>query len=104
MITIIIWPDNRPGLGRRPGVKALAYEKAHPLEAFAIELVDVPDPRPRDGDGSWAERVAVDHRVIAKIPDQLGFTDAASLPIGVLTAREALFRDGGLYRTVSIAC
>ncbi|ANY05864.1 alcohol dehydrogenase catalytic domain-containing protein [Pseudonocardia sp. HH130630-07] len=44
-------------------------------------------------DGSWAERVAVDHRVVAAIPDELTFVDAASLPIGVLTATEALFRD-----------
>jgi NADPH:quinone reductase-like Zn-dependent oxidoreductase len=44
-------------------------------------------------DGAWAERVAIDHRVVAKIPDQLSFSDAASLPIGGLTAREALFRD-----------
>jgi NADPH2:quinone reductase len=138
-------------------VKALAYEKAHPLDAFAIELTDVEEPRPREGDllvevaaigvnpgeasiraargaepggrvvlgwefagvvtaagsattgfavgdrvmgtgdftrdGCWAERVAVDHRVVAKIPDELAFTDAASLPIGALTAWEALFRD-----------
>ncbi|MFJ5985212.1 alcohol dehydrogenase catalytic domain-containing protein [Lentzea sp. NPDC092896] len=138
-------------------MKALVYEKAHPLDAFAIELVDVAEPRLRDGDvlvavaaigvnpgeaairrtrgaapggrivlgwefagvvvatgrsatgfaigdrvmgtgdvtrdGAWAERVAVDHRVVAKIPDELSFTDAASLPIGVLTAWEALFRD-----------
>ena len=33
-------------------------------------------------DGAWAERVAVDHRILAKIPDKLSFTDAASLPIG----------------------
>ncbi|MFC5061292.1 zinc-binding dehydrogenase [Actinomycetospora atypica] len=44
-------------------------------------------------DGSWAERVAVDHRVVATIPDGLTFADAASLPIGVLTAWEAVFRD-----------
>ncbi len=44
-------------------------------------------------DGSWAERVAVDHRVVARIPDKLTFTDAASLPIGALTAWEAVFRD-----------
>jgi NADPH2:quinone reductase len=138
-------------------VKALAYEKAHALDAFAIELTEVAEPRLRDGDllvevraiginpgeaairgtrgaepggrvilgwefagvvaaagpaatgftvgdrvmgtgditrdGSWAERVAVDHRVVAKIPDRLAFTDAASLPIGVLTAWESLFRD-----------
>ncbi|MGW5719167.1 zinc-binding alcohol dehydrogenase family protein [Amycolatopsis sp. NPDC003865] len=138
-------------------MKALSYGKAHPLDAFAIELTDVAEPRLRDGDllvevhaigvnpgeaairrtrsaepggrvvlgwefagvvaaagpaatgfaagdrvmgtgditrdGCWAERVAIDHRVVAKIPDRLAFTDAASLPIGVLTAWEALFRD-----------
>jgi len=138
-------------------MKALAYEKAHALDAFAIELTEVAEPRLRDGDllievraiginpgeaairqtrsaepggqvvlgwefagvvaaagpaatgfavgdrvmgtgdftrdGSWAERVAVDHRVVAKIPDRLAFTDAASLPIGILTAWESLFRD-----------
>lgn len=31
--------------------------------------------------------------VVAKIPDQLSFVDAASLPIGSLTAWEAVFRD-----------
>jgi len=138
-------------------VKALAYERAHPLEEFAIELVDVAEPLVRDTDvlvevraigvnpgeasirsarsaepggrvilgwefsgvviqtgsattgfavgdrvmgtgdvlrdGCWAQRLAVDHRVIATIPDELPFTDAASLPIGALTAWEAIFRD-----------
>ncbi|MET8996480.1 zinc-binding alcohol dehydrogenase family protein [Amycolatopsis sp. NPDC004169] len=138
-------------------MKALTYEKAHPLDAFAIELTEVGEPRLRDGDllvevraiginpgeaairrtrsaepggrvvlgwefagvvaavgpaavgfavgdrvmgtgditrdGGWAERVAIDHRVVAGIPDRLAFTDAASLPIGVLTAWESLFRD-----------
>ena len=44
-------------------------------------------------DGCWAEKLAVDHRVVTKIPDQLSFTDAASLPIGILTSWEAMFRD-----------
>lgn len=138
-------------------MKALAYQKAHSLDAFAIELVDTAEPQLRAADllvavrsvginpgealirqlrsaepggrvvlgwefagvveavgpeatgfsvgdrvmgtgdpsrdGAWAERVAVDHRVVAKIPDQLPFSDAASLPIGGLTAWEALFRD-----------
>ena len=39
-------------------------------------------------------RVAVDHRVVAPLPEGLSFVDAASLPIGALTAWEALFRDG----------
>jgi zinc-binding alcohol dehydrogenase family protein len=44
-------------------------------------------------DGSWAERVAVDHRIVALIPESLSFVDAASLPIGAITAWEAMFRD-----------
>lgn len=44
-------------------------------------------------DGAWAEKVAVDHRIVAKIPAHLSFTDAASLPIGAATAWEAMFRD-----------
>ncbi len=44
-------------------------------------------------DGCWAERLAVDHRIIARIPDQISFCDAASLPIGAVTAWEAMFRD-----------
>jgi NADPH2:quinone reductase len=44
-------------------------------------------------DGAWAERVAVDERVIAHMPQNLSFTDAASVPIGAATAWEAVFRD-----------
>src|ERR1700754_5130415 len=44
-------------------------------------------------DGAWAERCAVDHRILAKIPSSLTFEEAASLPIGALTSWEALFRD-----------
>src|SRR5690349_15201013 len=121
-------------------MEALVYEQAHPLDSFALELVDVDEPRLRaadwlvgrhgigvnpgeaftrsirradpggrvilgwefagvvietgpsaDGfnvgdrvmgagdvtrDGCWAQRLAVDHRVVAKIPDQLSFVDA----------------------------
>ena len=44
-------------------------------------------------DGAWAERVVVDHRILAKIPESLTFVDAASLPIGALTSWEAMFRE-----------
>jgi NADPH:quinone reductase len=44
-------------------------------------------------DGCWAERLAVDHRVVTRIPEDLAFADAASVPIGGLTAWEALFRE-----------
>ncbi|MCK0174679.1 zinc-binding alcohol dehydrogenase family protein [Mycolicibacterium sp. F2034L] len=138
-------------------MKALAYERAHPVDAFALDHIEVDEPVPRDSDllvdiraigvnpgealirsvrsaepggrlilgwefagvvvetgssatgfaagdrvmgtgdlardGCWAERVAVDHRLVAKIPEQLPFADAASLPIGALTGWEAMFRD-----------
>ena len=44
-------------------------------------------------DGSWAERLAVDHRILAKIPDKVSFVDAASIAVGAITAWEAMFRD-----------
>jgi NADPH:quinone reductase len=44
-------------------------------------------------DGAWAERLAVDHRIVAKCPNELSFSDAASLPVGAITAWEAMFRD-----------
>ncbi|MGK6316949.1 zinc-binding dehydrogenase [Neorhizobium sp. DT-125] len=138
-------------------MKALAYEKAHTLDAFRIQEMDVAEPLLRDADllveiravglnpgealirsmrsaeaggrvvlgyefagvvigigsqaggfavgdrimgtgdvtrdGCWAERLAVDHRVAARIPNHLSFVDAASLPIGGLTSWEAIFRD-----------
>ena len=138
-------------------MKALAYEKAHNLDSFAIQLVEVAEPTLRESDvlvdvhaiginpgeafirktrsaapggrvllgwefagvvigaglavrnlktgdrvfgtgdmsrdGAWAERLAVDHRILAKIPGELTFVDAASLPIGAITAWEAVFRD-----------
>jgi NADPH:quinone reductase-like Zn-dependent oxidoreductase len=46
-------------------------------------------------DGAWAELVAIDPRLVARIPDNLSFADAASLPIGSLTAWEAIFRESG---------
>lgn len=138
-------------------MKALAYQTAHPIDAFALELVEVAEPTLRDSDllveiraigikpgeafirqtrsatpgghvilgwefagvvtrtgpevdcfsvgdrvmgtgdttrdGCWAERLAVDHRVAARIPHPVSFVDAASLPIGSLTSWEAIFRE-----------
>jgi NADPH2:quinone reductase len=139
-------------------MKALVYENAHPVEEFALQVADVPDPEVRDTDllvevraiglnpgeafiratksappggqlllgwefagvvvkagsstsgfgigdrvygtgdftrdGCWAERVAIDHRIVGHMPGSTSFADAASLPIGTLTAWESLFRDG----------
>ena len=44
-------------------------------------------------DGCWAERVAIDERIEAAMPDQLSFADAAGMAIGSATAWEAMFRD-----------
>ena len=46
-------------------------------------------------DGAYAERVAVDHRIVAKIPDNVSFVDAASAAVGALTAYDAMFRYQG---------
>nr|WP_208455669.1 zinc-binding dehydrogenase [Burkholderia gladioli] len=46
-------------------------------------------------DGAYAERLAVDHRIIAKLPDAIPFDQAASLPVGAITASGAMFRDQG---------
>ncbi len=43
--------------------------------------------------GAWAERIAVDHRIVSRMPNELDFVDAASFPIGGVTAWEAIFRD-----------
>lgn len=43
-------------------------------------------------DGAYAERVAVDHRIVAKLPDAVSFIDAASVAVGAVTASEAMFR------------
>jgi len=44
-------------------------------------------------DGAWPERVAVDHRILARTPENLTFVDAASLRIGALPAWKAMFRE-----------
>nr|WP_186093928.1 hypothetical protein [Burkholderia gladioli] len=46
-------------------------------------------------DGAYAERLAVDHRIIAKLPDAIPFDQAASLPVDAITASGAMFRDQG---------
>ncbi len=41
--------------------------------------------------GGYGERVVAHHRTLARIPDNLSFTDAASIPEVFLTAYDALF-------------
>ena len=141
-------------------MKALAYDSAHPLNAFALREVNVPEPVLRAGDllvevkavgfnpvdtkvrsgrsgsegkrvilgwdasgvvigkgaavsgfevgdevyyagdlmrdGSYAERQAVDHRLVAKKPASLSFAEAAAVPLTALTAWEMLFEQFNL--------
>ncbi|MFZ0323531.1 MAG: zinc-binding dehydrogenase [Actinomycetes bacterium] len=44
--------------------------------------------------GAWAQRVAVSTHALATIPDEVSFTDAATLPIAGLTALRALEMGG----------
>ncbi|GAA2814724.1 zinc-binding dehydrogenase [Saccharopolyspora taberi] len=42
------------------------------------------------GSGAWAERLAVDADAVAEIPDSVGLSDAAALPMAGLTALRTL--------------
>lgn len=53
--------------------------------------------------GAWAELVAVPTVALAEIPENVSFTDAATLPVAGLTALYALERGGNLLgRTVLV--
>jgi NADPH:quinone reductase len=47
-------------------------------------------------DSGWAERVAVPNRRMAVLPDEVGFPEAATLPVAGLTALRALRHGGAL--------
>lgn len=44
--------------------------------------------------GTAAEYIALDHRLIAPLPDHIGFAEGACLGIPCMTAHQAVFRDG----------
>ena len=46
--------------------------------------------------GGYAERVAVHERMLMRVPDDMGFADAASVPEAFFTAYDALFNQAGL--------
>src|SRR5262245_55225733 len=54
------------------------------------------------GGGGYAERVVVPEALLMKIPDGLGFEQAAAIPEAFLTAREALFVAGNLRSSESV--
>lgn len=48
------------------------------------------------GDGTFAEAIAVDASVVAKIPTNLSFAEAAAFPLAALTAWQGLFEHADL--------
>jgi zinc-binding alcohol dehydrogenase family protein len=62
----------------------------------------------RHRQGSYAERVAVDERIVSRKPAALSFEDAAAIPLTAITAWEALFEelllqeDAGPSRTLLV--
>lgn len=82
--------------------KILGFDAAGVVEAVGSEVTTF---RPGDevyyaGDitraGSNAELQVVDHRIVAKKPESLGFAEAAALPLTAITAWECLFDRLGL--------
>ncbi|WP_431681626.1 zinc-binding dehydrogenase [Kitasatospora sp. KL5] len=47
-------------------------------------------------DGSWAERIAVPAGFVAVLPDEVGFAEAATLPVAALTALRLVRESGSL--------
>jgi NADPH2:quinone reductase len=48
------------------------------------------------GGGGYAEKVVVHERTLARIPDRLGFVEAAAVPEAFITAYDAMVDQGGL--------
>ncbi|HET7542177.1 MAG TPA: NAD(P)H-quinone oxidoreductase [Polyangiaceae bacterium] len=54
------------------------------------------------GGGGYAERVVVPEALVMKVPEALGFEQAAAIPEAFLTAREVLFSTARLGSTESV--
>lgn len=105
------WPGtwvDRAGRDRTPSIPAhdvagVVAEVAYGTAGFAVgdRVFGLTDWH---RDGAAAEYVAVEARDLARMPDSLGFTEAAALPLAGLTCWQALFVHGGLEpgRTVVV--
>lgn len=80
--------------GFRPGwdvagtvIKAAADGSGYPAGTRVLGFVEA---------GAWSEQVAISSRAVAKIPDDVTFAEAATLPVAGLTAYYALAKGGFL--------
>lgn len=97
------WPGtwvDRAGRDRTPSIPAhdvagVVTEVAYGTAGFAVgdRVFGLTDWH---RDGAAAEYVAVEARNLARLPDSVGFTEAAALPLAGLTCWQALFVHGGL--------
>jgi zinc-binding alcohol dehydrogenase family protein len=80
-----------------PGWDAAGVVEETGVEARAFRVGDeVWFAGDRMRQGAYAERVAVDERIVARKPRSLSFEDAAAVPLAAITAWEALFEHLGL--------
>ena len=80
------------------------YSPNIPGLEFAGEIVDSPSDEYKVGDRvfgitageSQAEFLKIDRRLLARIPDNLTFAEAAAIPEAFITAHDAIFSQAGL--------
>ena len=99
---------NRADLLQRRGAypPPAGYSPNIPGLEFAGEIAEVGDEvsdfKPGDrvfsitAGEAQAELLTIDHRLLARIPDNLNFTDAAAVPEAFITAYDAVFTKGRL--------
>lgn len=95
--------------GKQPdpaGPNVAGAELAGVVERVGAGVTDV-----RVGDrvmamvnGAFAERVAVDHRLLLPVPEAVDLVEAAALPVACMTAHDALVTQGHTCRTATWCC
>ncbi|BBC38503.1 hypothetical protein SGFS_097970 [Streptomyces graminofaciens] len=81
---------------RRPGPVVAGMEVAGEVLAIGDEVtgVEVGDRVMAMCEGSYAEQAVVHHRLLLPVPAGLSWEEAAALPLGLMTAYDALFGAG----------
>ena len=83
---------------RRPREPRLGSDVAGVVEAVGASVADlaVGDRVLGVASGAWAELVTAKARSLVRIPDSLGFPEAAALPVAGITALQAVRDHGGV--------